>query len=501
MRINKLIEVIGLILFSAWTIRLYYKIFDKKIRKYTNHIGGLMILLLSLRALRDYWIKDSSIIWYLYYIPLLFMPSLYYLCSRYIANKKNKITKWCVYGISSILTILVLTNDIHGIVFDIQESTKSYSHRIGYFIILIWILALLFAATYNLVIQRRKYNKDKKYLLAFIPIIIGIIYTTLYVINLFDIRRITDMSSVIGLLFFIGIEITLKLDLVPNNIEYAQIFKDSFLNIGIVSKNGEILYLSQSKINIPNEIITDIKNNCVKQEYTNINNENQIYVVQNIKNNYSILKKDYSNIENIKKELKNTNEELKKQEKLLKNKKKIEDKLYELNMNKEIMQRLEQKIDSKRKKINEIIDNMNEPDIGKIQEVKFLVSYCKRMSNLIISNYNNETYSKDSLMLIIKELLEDSKIWNITGVVNLKNNLNITSTDVSDIYEILFNVFDNIRDISVLINIDEKTIRILIAKKDLELDAIIQEKLQELNFKLERINEENGTMLMITRNK
>ena len=90
MRINKLIEVIGLILFSAWTIRLYYKIFDKKIRRYAIYIGGLMILLLSLRALRDYWIRDSRIIWYLYYIPLLFMPSLYYLCSRYIANKKNK---------------------------------------------------------------------------------------------------------------------------------------------------------------------------------------------------------------------------------------------------------------------------------------------------------------------------------------------------------------------------------------------------------------------------
>lgn len=499
MRINKLIEVIGLVLFSTWTIRLYYKIFDKKIRRYTIHIGGLLILLLSLRALRDYSLMDFSIIWYLYYIPLLFMPAIFYMCSRYIASKKSKMPKWIIYGISTILAILVLTNDYHSIVFNIHESTKSYTHRIGYFVILIWILTLLFTATYNLVMQRRRYKKDNNYLLAFIPILLGIIYTALYVINLFDIRRMTDMSSIIGLLFFIGIEITLKLDLVPNNIEYTRIFKDSYLNIGIVSKKGEILYLSQNKIDIPDKIIADIKDNKVKQEYINLNKKYQIYVVQKIKDNYSILQKDYSNLEQIKSELKITNEELKKQEKLLINQKIIKDKLYELNINKEIMEKLEKKIDCKRDRINEILDTMDEPDITKMQELKYLICYCKRMSNLIISNYNNELYSNDSLKLIIKELLEDSKIWNITGVINIKNNLIIKSTDVSDIYEILFNIFANIRNTSVLININEKKMKILIATKNLQIDEILKKQLREVEFKLETINEESGTILTITR--
>ena len=325
------------------------------------------------------------------------------------------------YSISTFFTILVLTNDIHSLVFSLEKNSKAYSHKIGYYLILIWILYLLFAATINLVIQRRKHTKDNKFLLAFIPIILGIIYTILYIMNLFEIRRITDMSSIISLLFFIGIETILKLNLVPNNIEYTKIFKNSYLNIGILSKKGEILYLSQSRIDIPSEIILDIKNNNVKNEYVNPNNKNQVYIVQKIKNNYSVLQKDYSNIERIKKELKDTNIELKKQEELLKNQKKVKDKLYELNMNKEIMQKLEKKIDSKKKRINEIINNMDEPDIDKIKEVKFLVSYCKRMSNLIISNYNNETYSNESLFLILNELLEDSKIWGIYGVINIKN--------------------------------------------------------------------------------
>ena len=501
MRINKLIEVIGLILFPAWTIRLYYKIFDKKIRRYAIQMGSLLILLLSLRALRDFSIRNVNIIWYLYYISLLFSPSLYYMCSRYIANKESKKSKCIVYSISTFFTILVLTNDIHSLVFSIEKNSKAYSHKIGYYLILIWILYLLFAATINLVIQRRKYTKDNKFLLAFIPIILGIIYTILYIMNLFEIRRITDMSSIISLLFFIGIETILKLNLVPNNIEYTKIFKNSYLNIGILSKKGEILYLSQSRIDIPSEIILDIKNNNVKNEYVNPNNKNQVYIVQKIKNNYSVLQKDYSNIERIKKELKDTNIELKKQEELLKNQKKVKDKLYELNMNKEIMQKLEKKIDSKKKRINEIINNMDEPDIDKIKEVKFLVSYCKRMSNLIISNYNNETYSNESLVLIFNELLEDCKIWGINGVINIKNNLNLTSNDVSDIYEMLFSIFENIRKTSVLINIDEQKIKVLITSKDLNLDKLLNEKIEEINFKIEQTNEENETILTIIKNQ
>ena len=37
----------------------------------------------------------TEILWYLYYIPLLLIPTFYYNCSSYLINSKNKKKKNC----------------------------------------------------------------------------------------------------------------------------------------------------------------------------------------------------------------------------------------------------------------------------------------------------------------------------------------------------------------------------------------------------------------------
>ena len=52
---NKIMMVIGLIIFSAWTIRLDYKIFDRKLKKYVIGIGGLLVFWLIIRLTKIYY--------------------------------------------------------------------------------------------------------------------------------------------------------------------------------------------------------------------------------------------------------------------------------------------------------------------------------------------------------------------------------------------------------------------------------------------------------------
>ena len=42
--IKDIIIILSLILFSAWTIRLSHKIFDKKTKRYVLAIGGLLVI-------------------------------------------------------------------------------------------------------------------------------------------------------------------------------------------------------------------------------------------------------------------------------------------------------------------------------------------------------------------------------------------------------------------------------------------------------------------------
>ena len=48
-------------------------------------------------------------------------------------------------------------------------------------------------------------------------------------------------------------------------------------------------------------------------------------------------------------------------------------------------------------------------DIDKMQNIKLLLNYCKRMSSLVISSYNKEKYDNKRLEIIINEMLIEAQ--------------------------------------------------------------------------------------------
>lgn len=68
--------------------------------------------------------KINEIFWYLYYIPLLLIPTFYYNCSNYLMNSKNKKRRITTIIISIILFLLVITNGLHNIVFKIANDIR-----------------------------------------------------------------------------------------------------------------------------------------------------------------------------------------------------------------------------------------------------------------------------------------------------------------------------------------------------------------------------------------
>lgn len=267
MPIDKFVLIAGIILSSMWLVRFYYKIFDKTIRKYVIGICALLVFWLGIRIVKMYTPPLQTIWWYLYYISIIGMPTLFCLLTRYLLGKDNKYTNSIISAISCILIILVITNDFHYYVFSKMTDNFEYTHQIGYFALCLWIGGLLLYSIANLVENRNKHEKDMKLSLVFIPMIIWLIYTALYVLNIPEGIRKTNMTVIIGFIFLSEIEMILKMDLVPNNVEYNRIFENSYLNIVILAKDGRQIYQTQKKIQIPQKIMDDIKQGKVEQEY------------------------------------------------------------------------------------------------------------------------------------------------------------------------------------------------------------------------------------------
>ena len=148
----------------------------------------------------------------------------------------------------------------------------------------------------------------------------------------------------------------------------------------------------------------------------------------------------------MKKRLQSTHQELLKQENLLKKQKKIKAEIYEMKLNREIAELLEQKIEEKKQEIHQTLEEMKEPDFEKMYHIKMLISYCKRMSSLVISNYRKEKYNQERMKLILEELLWDAKNQKVEGVIQL-NHFEITSSETITIYEVVFEVLNLLQDI------------------------------------------------------
>ena len=448
---NKFITLLFAIFFTMWTIRLYYKLYDNKTRRYILFIGILIVFWMLIRIIRGVTIDINieRICWYLYYLPLIFIPTLFYVCSNSLLSKMNKTRKIFIYLISSILLILVLTNDFHELVFKFNNGIyfhNDYNHYVGYYLIFIWIFYLFGGGMIKLAINRLKIKKDLKVFLPLIVLLLGLIYTYLYILDVPYIRE-TNMSIVNSVLICLGIELAFYLDLIPNNKKYIQKFFNSNLDMAIISLDGKTKYTTCSFKVIPNFILDDIKNNKVKQIYQK---KNIVYDIKENKDSYVILKKDLTNILKLKEEMLKQQKELLKQQESMKLEEKTKRELYEIKIRKDTINRVEKKLEEKRLEAKKILmkDDIKREDLEK---VKRIIIYSKKKSMLIISEMNNEIYNEESIKILLNELIVGMSSLNIEGLVVVKNKMNIKGRIMSYLYDIVYELIENSKNNAVMI--------------------------------------------------
>ena len=448
---NKFITLLFAIFFTMWTIRLYYKLYDNKTRRYILFIGILIVFWMLIRIIRGVTIDINikRICWYLYYLPLIFIPTLFYVCSNSLLSKMNKTRKIFIYLISSILLILVLTNDFHELVFKFNNGIyfhNDYNHYVGYYLIFIWIFYLFGGGMIKLAINRLKIKKDLKVFLPLIVLLLGLIYTYLYILDVPYIRE-TNMSIVNSVLICLGIELAFYLDLIPNNKKYIQKFFNSNLDMSIISLDGNTKYTTCAFKVVPSFILDDIKNNKVKQTYQK---KHIVYDIKKNKDSYVILRKDLTNIFKLKEEMLKQQKELLKQQESMKLEEKTKRELYEIKIRKDTINRVEKKLEEKRLEAKKILmkDDIKREDLEK---VKRIIIYSKKKSMLIISEMNNEIYNEESIKILLNELIVGMSSLNIEGLVVVKNKMNIKGRIMSYLYDIVYELIENSKNNAVMI--------------------------------------------------
>ena len=250
-------SVIYIMLFAAWGISVCRRIIQPQVRRYLTAISALMVFWVTARTLRHLFAETPWTLrhlWYLYYLPMLFIPLLALFVALSLGKPDNfRLPKWTalLYIPTAALLLLVLTNDLHQLVFRFPEDAvvwmNEYRYGIVYFPVVGWMVLCALTALVIMLVKCRVPNSRKVLVLPFVPVVLSVIYGALYIFQLPWLRLIAgDVTVVFCLLIAATLESCIQCCLIQSNTHYRELFDASTVGAQITDPEYHVVLSSRA---------------------------------------------------------------------------------------------------------------------------------------------------------------------------------------------------------------------------------------------------------------
>ena len=249
-------SLIYIALYIGWGISVSKRIIQVQVRHYLIAVSCLMVFWFVIRSTNYFFTVDAAIkrqLWYCYYLPMLFIPlfSLFVAISLgKPANAKLSKTALLLLYIPTVLCLLlVLTNDLHQLIFSFPEgevwTDKNNGYTFGYYIVLGWEIICALAA-FAIMLIKCRHSQRKKYL-PFLLLTVSIVYALIYVSGVEWLQMIGGDITAAQCLMFTGIlECCIQCGLIQTNTGYKSLFEASSIGAQIVDTDYDTRYASSN---------------------------------------------------------------------------------------------------------------------------------------------------------------------------------------------------------------------------------------------------------------
>lgn len=461
-----------LLLFSLWGFSIDRRIIQTQALHCLRLTAALMLVWLVLRTLKYEVVTDLTVaryIWYLYYLPLLFIPLL----GVYIALSLGKSDEFRLTGrigalaiIPSTLFLLVITNDLHQQMFAFssgvpgEPDNSSYTHGPVYFCCLGWMVICLFFSLILLLKKSRVPCVKKKKIIPFVIGCATVIYGILYLLGLPAVRRwFGDMNVMFCLLYAAIYESCIRCRMIQSNTGYVELFEATTLAACIADRNGNIVLRSRAAdedMVCPQDGLQIIRSNGIRISSAPISGGYAVW-----QDNVEPLTELRAKLSENKTKIKNNKEKL--LEAYL-----IQKKLNELTEKNRIYDELETKYGKQIVRIGQLLKQCEGAEPVEIQNllkrILLLGTYIKRGANLYFLSLEYEFLPQQELRLTVDEAVgamtvcgtECSVVYHTTKpmlsseVVRLLDLLKLVAeTTIPGLYSLFISVSDSEMNLSV----------------------------------------------------
>ena len=273
-------SLIYIALYIGWGISVSKRIIQVQVRHYLIAVSGLLVFWFVIRTTNYFFVDNADTkryLWYLYYLPMLFIPlfSLFVAISlRKSANAKlSKTARLLLYIPTVLCLLLVLTNDLHQLVFSFPEgevwTDLNNGYPFGYYIVIGWeILCALAAFVIMLIKCRLSYRKQY---LPFLLLTASIGYALVYVSGVKWMQMIGGDITAAQCLMFTGIlECCIQCGLIQTNTGYQALFEAGSIGAQIVDTDYDTRYASSNTPKLSREIMRSAESEAAKLDHNTL---------------------------------------------------------------------------------------------------------------------------------------------------------------------------------------------------------------------------------------
>ena len=470
--VNHIRTALYLLLFTLWGFSLDRRIIQRQALHCLRLTAALMLLWLILRTLKYSFVTGLAAgryIWYLYYLPMLFLPLL----CVYIALSMGKSEDYRLSrgtGMLSIipaaLFLLVITNDLHQQVFAFKSGVPglpvsgTYSYRPLYFICLGWMVVCMAFSLVCLFRKSRIPSGEGKRIMPFVLGCAMLLYGILYLSGIPAVRWwFGDMNVMFCLLYAAIYESCIRCRMIPSNTGYVELFEATTLAACIADRSGRIVLRSCAA----GEDMT-----CPQEGQRIVRPDGMRISSAPISGGYAVWQDNVRQLAELRTRLNANKEEMERNKKKLKDAYLVQKSLHELTEKNRIYNELEAKHSRQTAQMRQMLAQCERSGPAErrslLKKVLLLGTYIKRSANLYFLSSEYQWLPQQELRLTVDEAVraltacgtECGVIYRTTEpmraseVVRLFDLLEIVAeTTVDDLHSLFISVSDSAMDLSV----------------------------------------------------
>lgn len=470
--VNHIRTALYLLLFTLWGFSLDRRIIQRQALHCLRLTAALMLLWLILRTLKYSFVTGPAAgryIWYLYYLPMLFLPLL----GVYIALSMGKSEDYRLSrgtGMLSIipaaLFLLVITNDLHQQVFAFKSGVPglpvsgTYSYRPLYFICLGWMVVCMAFSLVCLFRKSRIPSGEGKRITPFVLGCAMLLYGILYLSGIPAVRWwFGDMNVMFCLLYAAIYESCIRCRMIPSNTGYVELFEASTLAACIADRSGRIVLRSRAA----GKDMT-----CPQEGQRIVRPDGMRISSAPISGGYAVWQDNVRQLAELRTRLNANKEEMERNKKKLKDAYLVQKSLHELTEKNRIYNELEAKHSRQTAQMRQMLAQCERSGPAErrnlLKKVLLLGTYIKRSANLYFLSSEYQWLPQQELRLTVDEAVraltacgtECGVIYRTTEpmraseVVRLFDLLEIVAeTTVDDLRSLFISVSDSAMDLSV----------------------------------------------------